>query len=115
MNGSEPNKAQELTDDQLQQVAGGRQYHSFRGKYYKYTGGGRNDSWDSNWDKCYLCPNCGRPVHYGSWARYYCDPCDESWYWETKLDLNLSSGLWQEISESEYKDGKPYLDWAPSR
>ena len=94
--------AQELSDEQLEGVAGGQTECTYNGKRYKYVGAtdsgssaGRN--WRDDYDKCYLCPNCGRPVHYGSWFRYYCDPCDESWYYESKLIPNLTTGVWKEI------------------
>lgn len=115
MSDNELNKPQELNDDQLEKVAGGRQYHSFNGKYYLYNSKIENGFWNENWDKCYLCPNCGGPVHYGAWARYFCDACDESWYWENKLDLNLDSGLWTEITKERYDKGKPAWDFSPSR
>ena len=95
--------AQELSDEQLGSVAGGQTECTYNGKRYKYVGAtdagssaGRN--WRDDYDKCYLCPNCGRPVHYGSWFRYYCDPCDESWYYESKLIPNLTTGVWKEVS-----------------
>ena len=103
MDEKKPEGAQELSDEQLGGVAGGQTECTYNGKRYKYVGAtdagssaGRN--WRDDYDKCYLCPNCGRPVHYGSWFRYYCDPCDESWYYESKLIPNLTTGVWKEIS-----------------
>ena len=87
----------QLTDADLKSVTGGLSYHATKGgKYYKWVGG--------NQTKAYLCPNCGRPVHKGALWRWYCDPCNKSWYYEDSFSnsLDLSSGLWQEISADEY-------------
>ena len=94
--------AQELNDGQLEGVAGGQMECSYNGKRYKYVGrlyeaGSGKSDYKEDWDKCYLCPNCGRPVHYGTGFRYYCDPCDESWFYESKLIPNLTTGMWKEI------------------
>ena len=53
--------------------------------YTDYKWNGTDDS------KKWLCPNCGRPVHYGSGWRYYCDPCDESWFVENLRQPNFAS------------------------
>lgn len=88
----------ELTDEELQKVQGGRRESRCVGdKYYAFSGNGDNDR-----DRKYLCPNCSRPVHYGSWGRFYCDPCNEGWFNVIDLKLNFSSGVWEEISELEY-------------
>ena len=51
----------------------------------------------------YECPVCGRIVHWGSWLRWYCDPCDQSWHEKSSQLLpNLNSGLWTSISQEEY-------------
>ena len=42
------------------------------GRYYHYTGK------ESQRDSKYVCPVCGRSVHYGSGWRYYCDFCNKS-------------------------------------
>ena len=89
----------ELTDDELEGVQGGYIICSRDGKYYTYTG--------SDPDQKYVCPNCGRPVHEGTGWRFYCDACDESWFFERCLAPNLSSGAWTEISEEEYV--RPWL------
>ena len=99
MSENETPDARELTDEQLENVSGGLREIKYKGKWYRYVGNG-NMFYGSDWDKCYLCPNCGRPVHHGSWERFYCDPCDESWYWESKLIPNLASGLWQEKTKT---------------
>lgn len=90
----------ELDDDQLSAVAGGQSYADQDGKHYKYVG---TDKTDPHWNNCYLCPKCGRPVHHNGWGYYFCDPCDDYWYYESKLRLNLSTGVWQEISDAEHK------------
>lgn len=88
-----------LHDQDLDEVTGGLDYVEVKstGKYYKWRG---NDNQDG---QKFLCPNCGRPVHYGAWMRYYCDPCNESWLYESKLVPNIASGLWHEIPEFEYR------------
>ena len=53
----------------------------------------------------YICPNCHRPVHPGAGRRYYCDPCDESWYFESDLDMNMSSGGW--VFKRKYEKEHP--------
>lgn len=92
------NQAAALNDTDLNEVTGGYEYIEVAssGRYYHWTGASHSDS-------KYLCPNCKRPVHRGSWSRYYCDPCDASWYNESPLIPNFSSNSWQEISEAEYE------------
>ncbi len=87
-----------LTDAELAEVTGGLDFlHvSSTDKYYRWSGSSSQDG------QKFLCPNCGRPVHSGSMYRYYCDPCNESWYFESKLVPNFSSGLWKQISRVEY-------------
>ena len=89
-----------LNDTDLSEVAGGYTYVEFEslGIYYRWNGDDNN--------RKYLCPNCKQPVHMGSWGRYYCDPCNASWYNEAPLRPNISSGMWQEISKDEYERGK---------
>lgn len=85
---------QELDDSELGEVSGGITETTYNGRKYKWNGG--TLTYDSTWDKAFLCPRCGRPVHYGILNRYYCDACDESWYYESKLVPNLAGGLWEE-------------------
>ena len=87
-----------LSDSELSEVAGGLNWVAVKstGKYYRWNHG------DNHGDEKFLCPNCGRPVHWGSGWRYYCDPCDASWFAEGRLVPNIKSGLWTEISEWEY-------------
>ena len=59
-------------------------------------------------NKKYLCPRCHRPVHTGSWGRYYCDPCDESWYFEGSLEMNPNGG-WVYVREHTSVAGDPGL------
>ncbi len=88
----------EVADEILGEVNGGYdKYHdSSAEKYYIWNGNSRTA-------EKYLCPNCGRPVHYGSGWRYYCDPCNESWFFESSLRPNIAAGYWKEVSEEEYK------------
>ena len=94
------NEGRELNDQELENVHGGSNYATQNGYYYEYIGS--NWPGSSDWDKCYLCPNCGRPVHYGAGFRYYCDPCDESWFFVDKLKLNLDQGMWRGITREKY-------------
>lgn len=94
----------ELDDGQLEKVAGGQRKAKQDGKYYEWNGGVIIR--DSSWDHAYLCPRCGRKTHY-DWSRYWCDACDESWYYEDKLRLNLEDGYWKEITKEEYESGDP--------
>ena len=87
-----------ISDESLNKVTGGLDCVEVKstGKYYRWHHGDKHDN------EKFLCPNCGRPVHYGKGWRYYCDPCDASWFVETRLVPNLKTGLWTEISEWEY-------------
>lgn len=88
----------ELNKEELEQVNGGYSLCERDGKYYEYIG-----DENSNKNLIYLCPICKRPVHYGSWWSYYCDPCNKSWFIEDDLDPNVNGGLWKEISESQFR------------
>ena len=85
----------ELTDEELKSIQGGYNYYQNGDKYYEYVGSDENQK--------YVCPICGRPVHAGAWWRFYCDPCDKSWFREASLDINLASGAWASISKEEYR------------
>lgn len=61
-NNSKPEDIQELSDKQLEDVAGGRWLTEENGKYYKYNG----SSSDEDWSASYLCPKCGKPLRYVS-------------------------------------------------
>ena len=69
----------ELTDEELGKIQGGYDWISTAdgNHFYEYVGRGDGDR-----DRKYLCPKCGKPVHLGTGWRYYCDSCDESWFWE---------------------------------
>lgn len=86
----------ELADRELGEVSGGiNKYHDESAdKYYEWTGRGN--------DGKYLCPNCRRTVHLGSWLRYYCDPCNASWLYESSLVPNIAGGSWKQITKEEY-------------
>ncbi len=108
MENTQNNAATEkLTDSELGAVAGG--FSKFEdtttGKCYKFTGSDTNAK--------YLCPNCGRPVHRGDLGKFYCDPCDDSWFWEDDLLPNLKSGVWKEISKDEFEGGS-YIPGFPA-
>ncbi len=91
-------QAAELTDRELSEVTAGYDYYHDKAgqKYYKWTG-----TTDEKNQK-YFCPNCGRPVHWGTGWRFYCDPCNASWFIENRLSPNLASTYWVEISKREY-------------
>lgn len=87
----------ELTEEELHGVAAGAT--SFR-EYTSVVRDGTNvtaNYVDYEWrgtdeNQKYLCPNCQRPVHYGTAWRYYCDSCNESWFFESLLKLNKAGG-----------------------
>ena len=85
----------ELTDEELESVQGGYNLYAKDGNYYAYM---RRDTEDLR----YLCPNCGRPLHAGKGWRFYCDPCDESWFFEGNLPANLDGGGWTPIDKERY-------------
>lgn len=89
---------EQLTDEQLGGIVGGLRYVKTNTWCYKYVG----STSDADWNASYLCPKCRKPVHYTGWGWFRCDPCDESWFDEGKLVLNLDSGLWKQISKEEY-------------
>lgn len=102
-------KEKQLTNKELENVYGG--YFLFRDdddRCYQFQGK------KSQRDQKYACPNCGRPVHYGSSWRYYCDHCNESWFFEKCLDPNLKSGLWVEIDPEDFEElayhGSEFID-----
>ena len=99
----------ELKKEELEKVNGGYfVYEDDGGRFYQFVGK------KSQRDMKYICPKCGRPVHYGSGWRYYCDQCDESWYFEKSLNPNLKSGLWKEIDPKDAEDlgynGSEFID-----
>ena len=92
-----PTTAQELPDEEMDKVAGGASQRSIlintdygimkaRKTYVNYEWRGTDDN------KKYLCPRCHGPVHYTSWGRYRCDSCDESWFIESNLEMNMAGG-----------------------
>lgn len=84
----------ELSEEELSSVSGGAIRISTDNTYYKFTG---NYNKESDHNNMYLCPQCGRTVHWGSWLRWYCVTCNTSWYDESKLLPNLESRLWNII------------------
>ncbi len=87
---------QALVNEDLAEVTGGAYYACVKStdKYYKS---------DAPVNQLFLCPKCNRPVHTGTFGRYYCDPCDKSYACTDSLVPNIDSGLWQEISGDEYR------------
>ncbi len=91
--------ASPIADQDLEQVTGGQAWIHFLSNdtYYVWTGSG----WARN--NRYLCPNCKRPVHYGAWLRFYCDPCNASWYYAEDLLPDLSTGKWEQVTKAQYE------------
>ncbi len=92
---ADTNKVQ-LNDADLADATGGyiTVQDEATGKYYVWKGKDANTK--------YVCPKCGRPVKAGFMnLKFYCDPCDDSWFFESNLNPNLNGG-WKEISEAEY-------------
>lgn len=83
-------KSRVLSDDELKHVEGGLMVNK-DGEWYEFTG---NYSDPKDYNKAYRCPICGRLVHWGSLSRWYCDPCNTSWFYVEDLKLNKDSGLW---------------------
>ena len=77
----------ELNEKDLKHVSGGAITHSIGEAFYEFNG---NYSGPKDYNHIYLCPICGNTVHWGSWSRWYCDPCNTSWYDKSKLLANLS-------------------------
>ena len=102
MNTENINAAAAMPDEDLAKVTGGEDWLQFSqtGKYYKWNGPA--DAYNGK----YLCPRCKRPVHFGAGFRFYCDPCDCSWWFETMLLPDPSSGNWEEITRDEYYELK---------
>ena len=91
----------ELTDEELGEIQGGYCLYEKDGNYYGYTGHDANLK--------YLCPNCGQPLHESFGWRFCCDSCDESWFFESSLVPNLSSGAWTQISKEQYDYSKNFV------
>ena len=112
-NEKEQNKipaAQELSDAEVSHAVGGADDHTVSQPIIEF-GNGRSciayqqyrwTGTDNNLK--YLCPNCHRPVHYGAGWRYYCDSCDESWFFEENLEMNMSNGQWKFVRAYGYND-----------
>lgn len=100
-----PQDVNELSDDELKEAVGGvnNKYRKVGENYYHWEGecsfGG------DGINERYLCPRCGGRLHSGMWFHYYCDPCDESWYWEDSLIPNTMSSYWVPCSKEEYEKG----------
>lgn len=96
-----------IPDMDLNAVTGGydRFHDEATDRYYLWKG----DSADQK----YVCPNCGRPVKAGFLSiTFSCKSCDASWYYESRLNPNLSTGGWKEVSKADYdrRTGRdPYI------
>lgn len=103
MNEKTPQDVHELRDKELKEVVGGvdNKYRQVGNNYYHWTGdftlGGRGVN------ERYLCPKCGRKLHLGAWLHFYCDPCDDDWWWEDSLIPNVESRYWVPCSKAEYE------------
>ena len=87
--------SKELSDDELSAVAGGKDSYDLLIREYDSVLVYEQYDWvGGDEDLKYLCPNCGRPVHKGTLGRFYCDPCDESWFLESNLKMNPVSWVY---------------------
>lgn len=90
----------ELNDTDLKHISGGTIKSAVSESLYEFNGNYKNPK---DYNRMYECPVCGRIVHWGSWLRWYCDPCNQSWHEKSSQLLpNLNSGLWTSISQEEY-------------
>ena len=110
---AEATEEQALPDEEMDKVTGGLKERSVLLRKEPTWGGIRNVYAVYQWKgtdeyKKYLCPNCHRPVHPGSWGRFYCDPCDESWFCESNLEMNMAGG-WVYTHEHSSIAGDPGL------
>ncbi len=97
------NQATVLNDADLEQIAGGKArpiHFSSNDTYYAWNGNDAYYGWSD--EHQFLCPNCKRPVHKGTWGRWYCDPCDASWYSEESLLPDTANYNWKQITRHEY-------------
>lgn len=95
----------ELSDKELSTVSGGVLKMSTDYAYYVFVG---DYNKESDYNNVYSCPYCGRTLHWGSWSRWYCDPCNTSWYDQSKLLANLSGNIWANIPNN--RDNKSPAD-----
>ena len=90
----------ELNDTDLKHISGGTIKSAVSESLYEFNGNYKNPK---DYNRMYECPVCGRIVRWGSWLRWYCDPCNQSWHEKSSQLLpNLNSGLWTSISQEEY-------------
>lgn len=69
----------ELNDGQLAGASGGARGAVDHSSMHDFVGD------DAGRGAGYLCPKCGRPVQFNSWLRFYCESCNESWYYASEL------------------------------
>lgn len=93
----------ELSEDELKEATGGRnnRYRKIGDQYY-YWDGGLCPGGDGILER-YLCPKCGGVLHMGWGMHFYCDPCDDHWWWEETLVPNLKSKYWIKCSKEDYE------------
>lgn len=89
----------QLTEEELERIQCGTNYYvdGTNNRFYQYIGDDEKDR-----DRKYVCPICGTRLHYGKAWRYYCDPCNKSWFLERYLQANLNSGVWKEIDSRDF-------------
>ena len=95
--GKERRFIRDQKDQAFESVQGDFQYYTDeQNQYYRFVGSRNTDR-----DRKYTCPICGKPVRYGQSWRYYCDPCGKSWFMEDPLRPNLDSGMWKRMTPVE--------------
>lgn len=75
-------QSQELSDQELEQAAGGQgDANGSIASEWQTDYKGRVTHWKKENGEIYhfTCPKCGRILHLGTFSRLYCDPCDKSY------------------------------------
>lgn len=100
MNEKEPEDVRELSEEDLKEAVGGRNhcYWYWDGEYWFWDAGLTTKACNER----YLCPKCGGPLHFSWGFRYYCDPCNDSWYWEDSLIPNIKSKHYIRTTKADY-------------
>ena len=80
-------QSRELSDQELAQASGGK-YKEYVDDIWKRDSQGRVTHWKTDSGKIYhfTCPRCGRILHYGTLDFFYCDPCDDCWFFENSVN-----------------------------
>lgn len=72
---------QALSEHDLEQASGGESLIKIKNKMRVYDNKNRWIGMRSCDDiDYYPCEKCGRPTHCGTFHRWYCDPCNTSYY-----------------------------------